>query len=52
MTSFIAAGGSGRSISVIPAVPAAWSVSANASKTKPACPCVHTIRNQDLIVPF
>src|ERR1700746_3962789 len=26
MTSFIAAGGSGRSISVIPAVPAAWSV--------------------------
>src|SRR3954466_16052404 len=26
MTSFIAAGGSGRSTSVIPAVPAAWSV--------------------------
>jgi hypothetical protein len=26
MTSFIAAGGSGRSISVIPPVPAAWSV--------------------------
>jgi hypothetical protein len=26
MTSFIAAGGSGRSASVIPAVPAAWSV--------------------------
>src|SRR3954471_1924046 len=30
MTSFIAAGGSGRSTSVIPAVPAAWSVTTTA----------------------
>src|SRR6266576_2940309 len=37
MTSFIAAGGSGRSTSVIPAVPAAWSVTTIAFIVPPPC---------------